>query len=125
MQKENSSTLKKKRASNRGRDYWLDLITAWEKSGESKQAFCKRLDIRPGTFSHWRYILSKEDKEKKLPANAFMEVKVNGLPRELSIAMALQITLVLPTGIKVSLPAQTPIEQMKAIFQLIGINCHA
>ncbi len=125
MQKESTSNLKKKRASNRGRDYWLELIATWEKSGESKQAFCKRLDIRPGTFSHWRYIFSKENKEKKLPANTFMEIKVKGLPSESSLPVVPQITVLLPAGVKVLLPLQIGMEQIAAIFHLIGIKYHA
>ncbi len=125
MQIKNSDNSKNKRASNRGRDYWLELIAAWEKSGESKQAFCKRLDIRPGTFSHWRYILSKENKEKNMSHSSFMEVKVNGLLPESGMLPMPQLTVQLPMGIRVSLPAHIPIEQMKEIFHLLGIKCHA
>lgn len=125
MQREHTSNSKNKRASNRGREYWLELIAAWEKSGESKQAFCKRLDIRPGTFSHWRYILSKEHKEKKLPANTFMEVKVNGLSLDSGMHAMLQLSILLPTGIKILLPAHMPVEQMKQILNLLSIKCHA
>ena len=54
-----------------------------------------------------------------------MEIKVKGLPSESSLPVVPQITVLLPAGVKVLLPLQIGMEQIAAIFHLIGIKYHA
>lgn len=135
MQKTRADYPKKQRAINRGREYWIKLIAEWENGHENKKAFCDRVGVRSGTFSHWRYILAKENRGqekpiyssiiKKQPLTSFMEVKVNSLLSETNMHTDHQLTIVLPTGIKLLLPMKDNVAAIKEIFHLLGVKCNA
>ncbi len=38
---------------------WLERVSAWEKSGLSQAAFCKKHELTYGTFIYWRSHLKK------------------------------------------------------------------
>ena len=97
--------------------YWTKQIKDWQASGLSRNAYCKREDLRPGTFDYWRPLIvgnSAEVKAVKL-ANAgsdlsLVPVKVSAVEatRDVDVnAMALGQPLKLksPSGWEMQLPS--------------------
>jgi len=55
--------------------YWADRLAAWEQSGLSQAAFCRREGINGGTFAWWKQQLQKADGKASAPARARIQGK--------------------------------------------------
>lgn len=53
------------RAASHDKNYWREMIDAWKKSKERPKDFCAQMNIKIGTFAHWRGIFAKENKVKE------------------------------------------------------------
>lgn len=102
------------RSPHRNKEYWRDKVEEWERSNESQKVFCTRLGIKVGTFTHWRGVFSK--KEKQHTANKFIAVKVApSITRQPE-----KLTIELPSGHKIIMPLI--IEEMEKVFNLLGLS---
>lgn len=45
---------------------WVDVLSAWRKSGESQRGYCRRAGISFSSFTYWRGKLEKESQENRL-----------------------------------------------------------
>lgn len=45
--------------------YWRRVLLEWEESGLTQAEFCRKKNIRPSTFNHWKIEIAKRDLEKK------------------------------------------------------------
>lgn len=102
------------RAVNRDQNYWREVITAWEKSGEYQKDFCTRMNIKIGTFAHWRGVFSKENKKLE---NKFIELRVTKKPPE----KLDQFVIECPSGHKIIYSSSLQTEQGEIIFKMLGL----
>ena len=102
------------RVINADRQYWRELIDAWQKSNESQKDFCTRMNIKVGTFAHWRGIFTKENKRN---SNKFINVQV--IP---TLGDKVDcFTIECPTGHKIIFSVASNLDQAKEIFKLLGL----
>jgi hypothetical protein len=75
---------------------WRELIDAWQQSGQSINAFCRRRRLTRSNFDRWRRFLSCEPSESKpSSSSAFVPLRVIAEP---------MAEVVLLSGILVRLP---------------------
>lgn len=43
-------------------DRWKTLIAEWQRSGKTREKFCKEKDVTVATFSYWRTKINKLEK---------------------------------------------------------------
>lgn len=104
----------KTRAVSRNRNYWHEIITSWQKSNEHPKTFCERMNIKLGTFVHWKGVFSKENKQKE---NKFIEVQVTEQVQE----KLAELTIECPSGHKIIFTAAVKVEQVRQLFKLLGL----
>ena len=102
------------RKTNHDKSYWRELIGIWQKSNESQKDFCDRMNIKVGTFAHWRGIFTKENKRS---TNKFINVQVIPTVRD----KADYFTIECQTGHKIIFSASLNLEQVQQIFKLLGL----
>ncbi len=76
-------------------EYWADRLAAWEQSGLSQAAFCRREGINGGTFAWWKRQLQKAGGQRPArrgrPAKAstrFVEVRLSGSSAAYEVVLA-------------------------------------
>src|SRR5262245_37924059 len=92
--------MSKHRRRDPGREqFWRETVAAWQKSGLSVRAFCRRRGVPQPNFHAWRRTLRKRDAERSAAQpTAFVPLHV--------VAEA-RWDIVLPTGLVVRVPATT------------------
>jgi len=50
-------------------DFWRDMVTRWDGSGQSQAAFCRQENIKPTTFNNWRARFRQTTSLEPAPAN--------------------------------------------------------
>lgn len=103
----------KTRAVSQNRKYWLEIISNWQKSNEHPKTFCERMNIKLGTFAHWRGIFSKENKLKE---NKFIEVQVTPAQEKLT-----EMIIECPSGHKIIFTSAVKAEEAQQLFKLLGL----
>jgi transposase-like protein len=58
-------------ARRRSAEEWRGIVSEWERSGMSRQAFAARYDLHPGTLSWWRW---KAGQTRDASGHGFLEV---------------------------------------------------
>ena len=102
------------RAASQDKNYWIEMVTAWQKSNEHPKYFCERMNIKLATFAHWRGVFKKEIQQNK---NKFIELQVTN-----SIADKLpEFVIEYPAGQKIVFTSEIKIQQIKQILQLLGL----
>ncbi|HEX2548594.1 MAG TPA: hypothetical protein VHM20_02110 [Gammaproteobacteria bacterium] len=94
--------------------YWCELIESWEKSNESQKDFCSRMNIRLGTFAHWRGVFTKERRKE----NKFIELQVKPSPAEERIN---HFKIECPSGHKIIFTFPINVEEVQRIFKCLGL----
>jgi uncharacterized protein YllA (UPF0747 family) len=103
-----------KRAACHDKKYWQEVITSWQKSGESQKNFCARMNIKMGTFFHWRNIFAKGVKKSK---NKFIELQVaQEYPEKLE-----NFIIECPSGHKIVFSSLLQLDQAEKLFKLLGL----
>ena len=102
------------RAISRDKNYWREVITAWQRSDEHPRDLCARMNIKIGTFAHWRSVFNKEDKKKE---NKFIELQVTRPTQETLDPFIIEC----PTGHKIVFASVLKMEQAQQIFKLLGL----
>lgn len=70
---------------------WAKRMQTWERSGQSRAAFCRAHGLSPSTFDYWRRVLRE-------PSRALVPVIVSG-------ASALPVEIALPNGLRLRMAA--------------------
>ena len=104
---------KPKKAASKKRDYWEGVVDEWKQSNERQEIFCGRKGIKIGTFTHWRSVFSRENKQK---GNKFIPVKIISTDS----ARVESFTIETPTGYKITIPFV--LDTAKQLFALLGIT---
>ena len=102
------------RAANHDKNYWREIIDTWKKSNEHPKVFCARMNIKIGTFAHWRGIFAKENKPKE---NKFIPLEIIS-PIQDSFE---NFVIECPSGHKVIFPLAIKSVQAQQIFKLLGL----
>jgi hypothetical protein len=103
--------------------YWSNLNGLWESSGLSQQKFCEQEGVRYKLFVYWRGRIRTTQKPKRdeskpqllkiaLPPTAEINPMIIEPPSRLEIVM--------PTGVKLYVTAESDISKAVALIQLLG-----
>ena len=91
---------------------WRELIDAWNRSGQTINAFCRERELTRSNFDRWRRILTAENsRPSRGTAPAFVPVRLVADP---------VAEVVLPSGIVVRLPVGTAPEAVTRLVAAVG-----
>ena len=82
------------------------LVSSWEQSGQTREAFCKTHGLSLGTFAYWR---SKYQEEQSMGTATFIEL-------EACVPGRIEVTY--PNGVVVKFPPGSSLSDVRA---LIGV----
>ena len=88
---------------------WRDVLDAWERSGQTVNAFCRDRKLTRSNFDRWRRILAAEPARSK--SSSFVPVRVVAEP---------MAEVVLPSGILVRLPLTAPPDAVTRLVAAVG-----
>ena len=88
---------------------WRDLLDAWQRSGQTVNAFCRDRKLTRSNFDRWRRILAAMRAESKPPS--FVPVRVVADPTA---------EVVLPSGVVVRLPLTSPPDVVTRLVAAVG-----
>lgn len=87
--------------------YWAGLVAAWERSGLSQAAFCRRRGVNGGTFAWWKGRLRDGARDERAAergprkvSERFVEVQLPGL----TAMPAYEIVLAHGRSIRIGVP---------------------
>ena len=77
----------------RSQEYWQGQVEAHRRSGLSQVAFCRRRGLRKGTFSFWKWKLTREARAGRGPAiagrsaatSAFVPIQLAARPEPVAV----------------------------------------
>lgn len=95
---------------------WKAIFDEWKASGMRQQQFCETKGIKLHTFSYWRSQLV----EKKKQISSFHAVNVKSTSKALSVTQP--VSLRLPNGISLTIPATADKVLLKNLFELLDIK---
>lgn len=81
--------------------YWTKQIKDWQASGLSRNAYCKREDLRPGTFDYWRPLIVGNDAQVKAVKQATAGSNLSLVPVKVTavdIARDVDVNAMAPGG---------------------------
>jgi hypothetical protein len=91
---------------------WRATIEAWNQSGQTINAFCRRRKLTRSNFDRWRRILSTEPgSSRPSPSSAFVPLRVTAEP---------MAEVVLRSGIVVRLPLGADPEAVTRLVAAVG-----
>ena len=102
------------RAASHDKNYWREMIEVWKKSNERPKDFCARMNIKIGTFSHWRGIF---EKEKKFKETKFIPLEMIS-PTQTTLE---NFVIECPSGHKIIFRSAINPVQAQQIFKLLGL----
>ena len=91
------------------REQWAKRMRAWERSGQSRAAFCRTHRLNLHTFDYWRRVLGAT-------STALVPVMVEA---RTSQAASAAIEVVLPHGVCVRAPAGCDVAQLAALVSAL------
>ena len=95
---------------------WRALVEAWERSGQSMNAFCRARQLTRSNFDRWRRILAAESSESSsTPSAAFVPLHVVTEP---------MAEVVLRSGVVVRVPLAAAAEAVTRLVTAVGaVSC--
>ena len=91
---------------------WRDVMDAWQRSGQTVNAFCRDRKLTRSNFDRWRRILAAEPAKAKTSAPAaFVPLRVVAEPTA---------EVLLPSGVLVRLPLATPPDAVTRLVAAVG-----
>ena len=91
------------------RAYWKQHIDAWEHSGESQAAYCRRHQLKVHQMIYWRQVFSDDH---PLADDGFVAIDLS------TASQASDLTLTLSNGVKIS---GITSENLGLVRALIGV----
>ena len=83
----------------------FDLVRKWQSSGQTQIEFASKQNISLHTLKYWIYKLRKKNKN----TDAFIRLEQISTP---------EICLRYPSGIELTIPAQTPINFLRELLKI-------
>lgn len=98
-----------------GKSGWKQHMSDWQASGLTQAAYCREQGLNERYFSQWKKKLlnSREEDMQSMTGAGFVPVEV--LPAESDKTISIE----LPNGIRISIPATLPSEQLLVILQKV------
>ena len=95
---------------------WRDLLGAWQRSGQTVNAFCRDRKLTRSNFDRWRRILAAEPTRSKASSSStFVPLRVVAEP---------MAEVVLPSGVVVRLPlTSTPDVVTRFVAAVGAVTC--
>lgn len=90
------------------RTMWSKRIQTWERSGQSRAAFCAARQLNLHTFDYWRRALRAN------PPPALVPVVVKPLP-----VAAAPIDVLLPNGIRLQVPSGSDTASLRSLLEML------
>ena len=91
---------------------WQILVEAWERSGQTINAFCRDRKLTRSNFDRWRRILATPPREKRNEeTSAFVPVRVVAEP---------MAEVVLRSGIAIRLPLGAAADAVTRLVNAVG-----
>ena len=112
-------TQPKKRSIQQGRD----LIAAWKASGMSAVAFSRQQGLHPRRIEWWKDRLRRLDRAQapQSPAMAFIQIPTHQEPPPPAPSLtASTIDILLPSGIRLCIRPDTPLERLSAVVSALS-----
>ena len=50
------------------RAVWASRVAGWQESGLTAKAYAKRIGVKPGTLTHWKWQLGRESRDRDQPS---------------------------------------------------------
>jgi hypothetical protein len=90
--------------------YWYQQIDAWQQSGKPQRTFCMEHELSYSTFSYWRTKINraKQRENKWLPVHL--------------TASSVAVTVCLPGGIRLEVPAQALGDVLPVVYRSLQDN---
>jgi hypothetical protein len=88
---------------------WIRRVEAWERSGQTRVAFCAARGLKLPTFDYWRRVL------RRSPARELVPIVV--APEQASPAMPVEV--VLPNGIRLQVTPGSDLSSLRALVQAL------
>jgi hypothetical protein len=93
-------------------DQWKSFIAEWQKSGKTREAFCRERNLTVPTFSYWRTKLNKlGNTETDAP------VKDSFVRYNLPSSVSNEITIEWPDGMKLRLPSEINLQEIGELLR--------
>ncbi len=112
------------------RAVWVQRVADWQESGLPAKAYAKRIGVKPGTLSHWKWQLGHESRNQEEPSalplsSGVAEVHAGGVSFVEVIAGAsvavdsepFEVTLV--GGRRVRVPARFDVESLRTLLTVL------
>ena len=107
-------------------DYWTQVFTEWEVSGQSQKKFCEERGLALSLFSYWRKRLREcsEDQTREVACFDIRDVKRLSLSDDLENIPIETTGIMLPVGKTATLTVQGRITlgELKRILQASGVR---
>jgi transposase-like protein len=87
------------------RDLWIKRMQAWERSGQTRAAFCRARGVNRHTFDYWRRLLREA-------SGALVPVVVDDM-----VSAAIQIAL--PNGVRLQIAVGTDAAQVGKLVAVL------
>lgn len=95
----------------RSAEFWRELVTRWEGSGQSQRSIAEEAGVNVHTFQYWRAKLQAADAASASKPSAFVEVAVNTPKRSEVMPCRVRVG----DGVIVELPTLPPPEWVRAL----------
>ena len=90
------------------RAQWVKRLQAWERSGQTRAAFCRAQRLNLSTFDYWRRVV-------RGASTALVPVVVTSP----SAAMESVIEVVLPDGVRLRVPSGCEVTRVRALVMAL------
>ena len=103
-------------------EFWQEHMLAWESSGLSQTAYCKKEGIHYNSFVYQRGRIANNPNSKTSPAMKFVEaVETTSTPREVQTPV---LQFMLPNGVRIGMTAAADAQFIQRVLSVIGgIRC--
>ena len=101
------------------RSQWRERVEAFERSGSSRRAWCMAHGVKVGTLDYWRHRLRTATKmERHVVSPSLVPIVVRS--GESEVTAATMVVLVLPSGVRMSVPVGIGATWLASLLREIG-----
>ena len=93
-------------------DQWKEHITEWQKSGKTREVFCREKNVTVATFAYWRTKIRKIENPDPKVKDGFVRCNFPSSP-------LMGFTIEWPEGMKLSLPANIKFQELAALVMAL------
>jgi len=106
----------------RSREEWSQVIVAFERSGQSHEAFCAQQHINVGSFRSWLYRLRRGTARGKVARSAtrLLPVRVSAASAAVNDAVAIELEF---GGVRLRVPDRVDPHYVAALVAALASRC--